>query len=77
VGNTCYVNAVLQALLVLEPFVVELRKLAPRMADSLTGQENAACDGDGAVAAIDTSVLSYGTGAAVVGSKLQAPLEIA
>eukprot|EP00730_Choanoeca_flexa_P004852 TRINITY_DN11819_c4_g5_i1.p1 TRINITY_DN11819_c4_g5~~TRINITY_DN11819_c4_g5_i1.p1 ORF type:complete len:640 (+),score=159.23 TRINITY_DN11819_c4_g5_i1:30-1949(+) len=29
VGNTCYLNATLQALLVIEPFVAALRKLAP------------------------------------------------
>jgi uncharacterized UBP type Zn finger protein len=39
VGNTCYLNAVLQALLVVEPFVESLRHLGKELVARLQGDE--------------------------------------
>ena len=39
VGNTCYLNAVLQALLVIEPFVDSLRQLGKDLSARLLGEE--------------------------------------
>ena len=38
VGNTCYLNAVLQALLVIDPFVESLRKLSTRVEGYLSDE---------------------------------------